>query len=474
MKAAINFQTPYTAQSLVEYLRGSTLETCVCWKLTPKQPVRGPKNVTWTGALGVAVAGNTVNCALTGANDWGSHGASSVQNFTDEGEMRFRRGAATARFRAGLIEQTTPANFASSPHFAWEIDTVSAQAVVMESGSGRISFALPPETAVFAVKRLWDYNLNRYKIVYAIDDEVKYTSTLTPLDSLRADVTFSGIVAGAITDVQLTQTISALGATSHTRDLELPGHAGVVFRSSLGGAPTVIDTETGHESAGLQVESVFDDAAVTQESVDAGDWAGAKFEIFTVKPLTLPMGQLVEFSGRVGKIETEGEGFRAEARALTAVAQANIGRRATAKCDVRNFADALLENRCKLSRAATAADGYPNTVTGTVTSGESSTQFVDSARTEPDAHFTMGEVTFTSGPLAGRTLEVREYDATAKRFTFRRAAPVRIGTNWTYTAVRGCRRTDSDCITKFANIINYRGERFITNIETVNKIKRAS
>lgn len=468
-KEAINYGGAYTAQDLIDYLAGAVLETAVCWKLTPKVPVRAPRPVTWQNVAGLTAVEGALHCAFTGVDAFGSNGASSVETFTDEGGVRFRRGSPSAKFFCGLSSGDSNQNF-TEIQFAWHFTGNLAR--VYESGALKASFTLPPATAVFEVVRLWSYALDRYEIHYLIDGEVKYTSAATPAATLRVDTSFSPLVASSLVAVELTQSVAAVGATSHTRDLELPGHPGVVFKSSLGGVPTAVDTEAGHQSAGLEVESVFDDETITEESLDAGDWHRAKFEIFTVVPSDLDLGQLVEFSGRTGRVESEGPSYKAEARPLTSVAQGQVGRLATVRCDVKQFADAAGENRCKLSRGATAHDGHPITVTGTVTTGTSSTEFIDSSRTEPADHFSMGEVTFTSGPLAGRTFEVREYDSALKKFVLRRAAPVRIGKSWTYSAVRGCNR-GSDCITKYNNIVNHRGERFITNIEHVNKIVRA-
>src|SRR4029077_10638524 len=73
---------------------------------------------------------------------------------------------------------------------------------------------------------------------------------------------------------------NAIGATSHTRDLVLPGHSNI-FRRIGGIEPTAVDTEAGSESAGLTFQAVFDDEAITKVQIGAGDWDGAKLEIFT-------------------------------------------------------------------------------------------------------------------------------------------------------------------------------------------------
>jgi uncharacterized phage protein (TIGR02218 family) len=473
-KEAINYQSPYDETSLIDYLAGAALETAVCWKLTPARPLRAPRAVSWTSVSHLTEAANSLHCALTGSSDYGDHGAVSSETFTDEGRLQFRRGTLTGEMAIGLSESSAD-NHYNTIEFCWRLSVSSNAAYVYESGTLRKNVTLPPATATFAIVRLWNYDLSRYEITYTVDDELVYTSALTPGDELLVDAAFSGLASGAAVEVELTQEVESIGATSHTQDLTLPGHDGVIFKSSQGGVPSTVDAETGHKSAGLSVESVFDSAAaITREAVEAGDWARAKFEMYTVNLRALAMGQLVEFSGRLGRIETEGPAFTAEARPKTSVAEGQVGRLAVAKCDVRRFADAAFDNRCKLARSGTAADGGAMVATGTVTAATDNTAFTDSSRSEADDYFTMGEVTFTTGPLAGRTFEVREYDGATKTFTLRRAASLRIGVGWEYEALRGCDRTAQTCSAKFNNILNYRGEPFITNIEKMNKIRRAT
>lgn len=263
---------------------------------------------------------------------------------------------------------------------------------------------------------------------------------------------------------------TVVGATSHTDDLTLPGHPGVTFKSSGGGLPTTVDTESGHESAGLQVESVFDDAAITEEAIEAGDWSGAKFEVYTVNYKALGMGQLVELSAKVGKVETEGGRFVAEARPPTAIAQLKIGRLTSVPCSAR-----LGDGRCKVNLSAAAAgDGGAITVTGSVTTGGSNTEFRDAGRTEADDYFRFGKVRFTSGSLNNRRFEVVSFEHATGRFVLKPEAPEVIPAGTTYEAERGCNHSVEMCHEVYANMPNHRGYPTITNIEEINKIDRAS
>lgn len=258
-------------------------------------------------------------------------------------------------------------------------------------------------------------------------------------------------------------------ATSHDRPLVLPGHGSAPFLPGLAGKPTTIDTESGHDSAGLQYETVFSSAGITRAALAAGDWVKARVSIYTVNVAALGMGQLVEFVGFLGRADEEGEMWRAEARPVTAVAQAQVGRLTSARCTVKRLGDA----RCKVNvNAPAAGDGGAILVSSSLTQVVSVTRVRASALTQTGNYFEL--IRFTSGPLSGREYEVREYDPTNKEFILRDPMYALPAVGDAFTATRRCNRDPADCVRIYANIINNRGYRFITNVEHVNKIERAS
>jgi uncharacterized phage protein (TIGR02218 family) len=263
----------------------------------------------------------------------------------------------------------------------------------------------------------------------------------------------------------------AIGATSATQNLTLPGHV-ITFKSNGGVEPSDVDTEAGQQSAGLDLESIFT-LDITEEDVAAGFWNHAHFEVYTVNYSEVKMGQLVDFSGRLRKIGSEGPRFKAEASPLTEVyGSVQLGRVFKTRCDVRRFADKNHENRCKLDPAATAFDGHPITVTGTVTIGGGNEGFTDSSRAEGAGHFENGVVKFTSGALDGLEVEIKSFSGGV--FVFHLPVHETIANGVTYEAVRGCNRTVRDCSDKYGNIINYRGFPRIAGIEGVTRIIRAN
>lgn len=201
-----------------------------------------------------------------------------------------------------------------------------------------------------------------------------------------------------------------IGATSHTRDIVLSGHPNIVFKSSQGIVPSAADSELGLNSAGLEVDSIFSVNILTEEAVAAGDWDNAYFEVFIIDYTNLDLGELVMFAGTIGEVKTYGERFRAEGRPLTNKSTQQVGDIYTAKCTAQRLGDVY----CKtdVTNGAIAADGGVVTTTGTVTTGGSNVQFTDSSRGEVTGYYTHGTVTFTSGPLAGRSSEIVQHIGT--------------------------------------------------------------
>ena len=199
-----------------------------------------------------------------------------------------------------------------------------------------------------------------------------------------------------------------IGATSHTQDLALAGHPEVVFGSATGIVPTAADAEAGLSSAGLELEAIFKDGVLTEEDIASGDWDASKFEVFLVNYKDLEMGELVIFSGNIGEIRTADTRFRAEGRPLSAKASQQVGQLTAEKCNVAALGDA----RCKVNLDGVAlGDGGLIRGFGVVTENGTNVEFFDASRVEPKDYYTNGKVTFTSGGLAGRSMEIKSYES---------------------------------------------------------------
>lgn len=286
--------------------------------------------------------------------------------------------------------------------------------------------------------------------------------TATSLKDFLADATLTLATCWKL----IPTTGVAIGATSHTQDIVLDGHSGIVFQTKQGVIPSATDSEAGLGSAGLEVDAVFQSSLITEESVASGDWDNAFFEVFIINYKALKMGEMVMFAGYIGDVKTYGTRFRAEGRPLTAKATQQIGKLFVPKCIARNLGD----SDCKVNLTVPAVgDSGVITVTGTTTGGVSNILFTDSSRTEADGYFTNGIVTFTSGLLSGRSSEVKSFSGGL--FNLHTPMPRVISVGTTYTAIRGCDRLPETCKNVYANKINFRGFDKVPGLEKSHNVK---
>jgi uncharacterized phage protein (TIGR02218 family) len=254
-----------------------------------------------------------------------------------------------------------------------------------------------------------------------------------------------------------------IAGTDNTRNLLLPGHGATVFRSITGITPSAIDVESGQESAGLEFTAVFDTEEFTRAAVNAGDWNSAKLEVFELSFRYPDMGQLVPFDGRIGTVHEEGRIFTAQATPLTAIGRIKIGRKTGANCDVKVLGDA----RCKLNLAP-----YTRTAQTVTAVPDVQHTFRASGLASPTVAYENGQIHWTSGDNAPRKFEIKSYDNSTKEIVLHFDTPFAIESGDVFTIIEGCNRTPDQC-EQYANIINFRGFRYITNVEEIQRIIRA-
>jgi uncharacterized phage protein (TIGR02218 family) len=243
----------------------------------------------------------------------------------------------------------------------------------------------------------------------------------------------------------------------------------VVFKSTNGIIPTAVDQETGQASGGLEVEAGFDDDAITPASIARGDWDSADFEMFLLNFKQPTMGELIQFSGKIGEITREGRRFRAEGRPLTHVGQTRIGYLYTKRCQAKFLGDP----DCTVDLDAPAAgDGGQITFTGTVGAGSTNEYFFAPTVGEPDKYFAGGRVTF--GGTINTTIEIAEWDSATHKAVLQLPLFAIIPEGTPYTMRRGCDFSHGMCISVYANIINIVRATPYVPMEKALRIKRAS
>ncbi|HEY6021546.1 MAG TPA: phage BR0599 family protein, partial [Candidatus Paceibacterota bacterium] len=147
--------------------------------------------------------------------------------------------------------------------------------------------------------------------------------------------------------------------------------------------------------------------------------------------------------GWLGNIKTGRFNFIAELRGMTQPLQQQIGRVTAPACDA-----ALGDTRCGVNLANF-------TVTGNVTSDTNARLFTDTARAEANGYFDGGLITWTSGLNNTYRMEVKTFVAGV--ITLQQAMPNAISIGDTYSMSAGCDKLRATCVSKFNNIVNFRG-----------------
>ena len=118
--------------------------------------------------------------------------------------------------------------------------------------------------------------------------------------------------------------------TDHDRDLMVDGE---VYQASAAYSRTAISNDAGMGVDNLDVEGVFDSAAVTEEELRAGLFDRAEVRIFLVNWADPSMGILRLRRGWFGEVVlTEQDVFRTELRGLTQALQQRIGELYSPEC----------------------------------------------------------------------------------------------------------------------------------------------
>lgn len=280
-----------------------------------------------------------------------------------------------------------------------------------------------------------------------------------------------------------TLNISTIGFTSNSRDMTLPGHGALVFKSVVGITPSVVEQKL-NEAANMELQGIYADGIFEREQVVNGLWDYAKIEVFSACWDDPDLGELVHFSGTLGDFKDYQLSFTAEARGLISRLSSDAGVVTTRYCRVREFGDA----QCGFSDTTLTIDGDPYSIQAVITQarvdGTSRRTLVvdsslpgvyipvDGGDPAPTGFFNNGLMTGT-GDNVGVVREILSYENDGGLLTFKLKRPFPIEINdpldFGFIVKAGCNRTLENC-RKYNNVINFRGEPFIPGFEAMNRI----
>ena len=247
------------------------------------------------------------------------------------------------------------------------------------------------------------------------------------------------------------------------RDLDVVVQ-GVTYQASSGFDPTDLMGQTRLAVDNLEAAGILDGNQINAADLVAGLWDYAAVEVFQVNFADPSMGIDLLFKGKIGRISQEQGTYKAELRGLSNAYQQTIGEIYQPGCRA-----SLGDSRCKVNLVAL-------TVTGTLTGVSADALTLhDTSRTEPGptgsatGYFDYGKITMTSGASAGLSMEIKSYTVGTLTLQLQLSRGVAIGD--TYELVPGCgKRFAEDCVTRFDNAVNFRGEPHLPGIDKILRV----
>lgn len=221
---------------------------------------------------------------------------------------------------------------------------------------------------------------------------------------------------------------------------------GMPYLAATGFTPGSIQNQTKLAADNFQITSLFNSDVISADDLTSGLWNFAQIEMFIVNYLDIPAGKDILGVFRLGEVTVNGNSFQAEIRGLANAYAQSVGSIYQPTCRAR-FCDA----KCGLNVTDFT---YSGSLTGVDING---INLFDTERTEADGTFNYGLVTMTSGDSAGTAMEVKTY--TVGTIALQLEFPLGVQVGDTYEIVVGCaKRFNEDCVTRFNNAINFRGE----------------
>ena len=246
------------------------------------------------------------------------------------------------------------------------------------------------------------------------------------------------------------------GFTDHDQVLEF---GGITFEPESGFAASEIRSGTDLAVDAQDAEGVLSSDTITETDILDGRWDNAAVEVWRVNWQDVEERVLMR-RGAIGQVRRGRLAFVAEVRSLAHVLNQTVGRTFQHACDAE-----LGDARCgvDLDDPAFRASGTVRAVSGDRSFAASGLGGFAADR------FTLGRLTWTSGPNAGRIAEVASHEVVvgARRLTLLEAPvrPIAVGHDFVVRA--GCDKRIETCRGRFANVANFRGFPHIPGQDTV-------
>jgi len=245
---------------------------------------------------------------------------------------------------------------------------------------------------------------------------------------------------------------AVFGFTDHDVDIVVDG---ITYLARTGFTPTAVQSQPSLAVSNLNANGILDSTLITEEDLIAGKWDFSAVEIFLVNYTDVSQGIDVLVRGNVGEVTAGNTAFQAEIRGL-----ANAYAQSSNQLYQPGCRASLGDSKCKVNLT-------PFTFTGSVgTISVDNLTITDATRTEANGFFDYGKITMTSGLAAGLSMEIKSYVVGSMTLQLDFALQIAVGD--TYSIHTGCgKRFDVDCVGRYNNGINFRGEPFIPGTDKI-------
>lgn len=242
--------------------------------------------------------------------------------------------------------------------------------------------------------------------------------------------------------------------TSAGEDVTL---SGILYRSAPGLDVSSIALTAGSAVDNLELTTLDDASVFTRADVLGGLWRNAVFSIVRYNHNSPSDGVETLMAGTLGEVRYLRNSLVVELRGLQQYLQQPLGSVSSKTC------------RARLGDALCAKALGPLTYAATVTTATSNQVFTATALTQAADYFGEGILTWTSGPSINLSQKVKTH-AGGGVLTLSLPMFQAVAVGHTFSVIAGCRkRMAEDCITKFANVLNFQGEPHLPGIDAVTK-----
>lgn len=246
-----------------------------------------------------------------------------------------------------------------------------------------------------------------------------------------------------------------VGLTEHSQDLIIEN---IIYNSSYGFESNDSNFTTDLSNNSSEIVGLIDNKDIQINDILSGKFDNAKIEIFYIHLDDKNFEKIHVTTGNITSVNINGEKVNFVIDNVLNVLDKTIGDIYSPLCRAQ-----FCGNKCSLN-----INDY--TFTSKITHIVSDTEFlydISIIGIKDKNYFKYGTITFIDGKNINQSIEIKQSFDNSIVLNTKLNHPITVGDM--FKIVVGCDKTISNCIHKFNNAINFRGEPHITNTTKVYK-----